>query len=71
MINGHERIHADPGKNFFWGDTLYARSLREFMCAIVSTIPPNVPISENMANTMCKEADLLTKSYINQLNNQL
>ncbi len=73
MITGEEMVYADPiiGNSYNpdtttdqKGETLYQRTLREFMCALIigKYYPPvNLEACADFAH-------LLTNAYINQLN---
>lgn len=63
MITGKEPIGRNVGHE---GETLYQRTLREFMCAMIAG---NVDNADNPQG--CAEyADKLVNAYINQLNKQ-
>ncbi len=79
MITGKEPVNSlqaytDPlagqgqylthGKND--GETIYGKTLREFMCALIGRMEH----PERNADIIAEQADILTTAYLNKLNEQ-
>lgn len=64
-------VHHDGSVEFVHaGLTLRQLALKDFMCALVSTLEESHKVSSKLADILSKEAALLTDAYINQLNKQ-
>ena len=66
----YENDIAYPSPEYGNGFTKREIVLKDFMCAIVSTLEEDTNIDEKLSDAIVKEASNLTKAYFKELNKQ-